>query len=345
MEPSVTTVNTVSGNHFESATNYPLSRPYYPLPFPQPRTLRRSWLPSVIGLLLALLILAAVGIVSLYGYIAWVLARPHVEPLQSNPLQAIGLPYENVTFSSDDKGMKLEGWYIPAAADMASPNRAIVFSHGYGGNREEIWVPIYELARSAHEQGFHVLMFDYGYVYHPDRVVTGGARESYDLLGAIEYVRSRGAEEVAVWGFSMGAGTALQAALQSDRIDAMILDSTFVLEPDTLYHNLIQYADLPREPSLTLLRWLYPLINGSGMDEVPYEEIKSTAYSIPTFFIHGTLDERSPYEIIRGIALQQSSQTLSEHWIVPGATHELVYRKMQDEYMQRTAAFLTKVFP
>lgn len=52
-----------------------------------------------------------------------------------------------------------------------------------------------------------------------------------------------------VWGFSMGAGTALQTGLVSEDIDAMILDSTFLLEPDTLYHNIKQNIDLPRQPS------------------------------------------------------------------------------------------------
>lgn len=306
-----------------------------------PASRKRNLWFSVAGMAIALLIVAGIGVIALYSYIAWALARPAVAPLQSNPLTTIGLPYEDISFTSENGGHPLEGWYIPAAE---ASSRTMIFSHGYGGNREEIWVPIYELARFAHEQGYNALMFDYEYVYHHDRVVTGGAKESGDLLGAVNYVESRGAEQVIVWGFSMGAGTALQAALLSDQIDAMILDSTFILEPDTLYHNLRQYADLPREPSLTLLRWLYPLMNGSGMNEVPYQEIKRTAYEIPTFMIHGTLDERSPYEIIRGVAQNQmTANPLSDFWLVPNATHELVYRYDKETYMSKVSSFLHRI--
>jgi len=340
MEPIATTSMPLATSTYESVSNS-LPGTYDSLPLGRQGRRRKSLWASIAGLALAVLLLATVGVVSLYAYIAWVLARPSVAPLQSNPYLTIGTAYEDISFPSENGEHRLDGWYIPAAAPSA---KTVVFSHGYGGNREEIWVPIYELARLAHEQGFNAIMFDYGYVYNTDRVVTGGAKESSDLLGAVRYARERGASEVVVWGFSMGAGTALQAALRTDEIDAMILDSTFVLEPDTLYHNLKQYADLPREPSLTLLRWLYPLVNGSGLGDVPYQRIKSTAYEVPTLMIHGTLDERSSYEIIRDIALNQTAANeKSEFWLVTNATHELVYRKEKEQYAARATAFLHRV--
>jgi len=298
--------------------------------------------PIILGSACAVIVLAFIGVFGLYTYIAWVLAHPSVAPLQSNPYDAVQLYYEDVIFTTPSGEHQLEGWYIPA--DTPSPStRTIVFSHGYGGNREEIWVPIYELARFAHDAGYNTIMFDYGYVYHEDRVVTGGARESDDLLGAVQYAIDRGAEKVIVWGFSMGAGTALQAALRTDNIDAMILDSTFVLDPDTLYFNLKQYAPkLPREPSLTLLGMLYPLLNGTGLSDVPADKIKTAAYDIPIFMIHGTRDERSPYELIQNIALNQTSHEASSFWLVPNATHELIYRAGKEEYLGRAAAFLVK---
>jgi alpha-beta hydrolase superfamily lysophospholipase len=338
METMTTQIMPLSNHTYESASNIYAGTYGTPVSIPRSGRRRNVW-AMIVSFLLALFIIASVGVIALYSYIAYVLARPVVAPLQSNPLIAAQLPYEDVTFRSETGVHTLEGWYIPAASLSA---KTIVFSHGYGGNREEIWVPIYQLARIAHEQGYNALMFDYGYVYHPDRVVTGGAKESRDLIGAVQYAKERGANEVAVWGFSMGAGTALQAALRTDAIDAMILDSTFVLEPDTLYHNLKQYAaELPREPSLTLLRWLYPIVNGSALSDVPYQDIKSTAFDIPILMIHGTLDERSPYEIIREIALNQTAHEASDYWLVPNATHELVYRAQKEEYVRRATTFLT----
>ncbi|WP_231570978.1 alpha/beta hydrolase [Gordoniibacillus kamchatkensis] len=207
-------------------------------------------------LLTALISLAMLGvslILAFHAYIAWTLARPHIDPLQSNPQAAIGVPYENVTFPSRGGGSTLQGWYLPAAGST----NTVIFSHGYGGNREEIWVPIYSLAKMLHDAGYNVLMFDYGYVQGGDRIVTGGIRESQELLGAFDYMKDKGAHNLFIWGFSMGAGTALQAALQENgtAISGMILDSTFLLNPDTLYHNMRQVVDLPRYPSLPLIRW------------------------------------------------------------------------------------------
>ncbi|WP_199622356.1 alpha/beta hydrolase [Paenibacillus alkalitolerans] len=338
MEPVTTSSLPLSPTPVETAS---ISLPVPYRPIADQRTGRRSWWPVIIALCLAVIIIAILTVVSLYSYIAWVLARPAVAPLQSNPREAAGLGYESVAFLNELGDPKpLEGWYIPSSTGST---KTIVFSHGYGGNREEIWVPIYELASNANRHGYNVLMFDYGYVYNERRVVTGGFNESYDLLGAVKYARSRGAEEVYVWGFSMGAGTALQTALRTHEIDAMILDSTFVLEPDTLYHNLKQYADLPKEPSLTLLKWLYPMVNGSGIDEVPYDKVKNASYNVPIFFIHGTQDERSPYEIIESIAKLQTGSPYSDMWLVPGATHELVYRAGKEQYLEKTFAFLDNV--
>jgi alpha-beta hydrolase superfamily lysophospholipase len=289
------------------------------------------------------MLIGFLALIALYSCIAWVLARPSIDPLVSDPYRAVQLPYETVSFPSEYQGLPLEGWYIPAAEPSS---RTIVFSHGYGGNREEIWVPIYELARIAHEAGYNSLMFDYGYVYHADRVVTGGPQESGDLLGAVQFAKERGAEQVIIWGFSMGAGTALQAALRTDQIDAMILDSTFVLDPDTLYHNLQPYVpNLPRELTLALLQRLYPLLNGTGIEAVPYEEVKAAVYPIPILMIHGTADERSPAESIASIAANQTAHAASDFWLVPDATHELVYRSDKEAYTQRVLKFLRRIGP
>lgn len=161
-------------------------------------------------------------------------------------MQAKGLAYEDVTFPAKDGSRMMSGWYIPSEG----ATKTIVFSHGYGANREESWVPMYDLAHYAHSLNFNVVMFDYGFAAQGNKdIATGGKKESQQLLGAIDFAKERGAEELVVWGFSMGAGTALQTGLVSEDIDAMILDSTFLLEPDTLYHNIKQNIDLPRQPS------------------------------------------------------------------------------------------------
>lgn len=264
-----------------------------PAPSAIPAVKRKRWIWPA---LLSVALLFSTVILAFHAYIAWNLARPHIDPLTSNPMKAANLPYENVSFPSITGGEPLQGWYIPG-----SSKQTVVFSHGYGGNREEIWVPIYELAHELHRQNYNVLMFDYGYVQPASkRIMSGGLQESNELLGAVEYIKQKkGADKIFIWGFSMGAGTSLQAALRSDKIDGMILDSTFLLEPDTLYHNMKQVVDLPKYPSLPLVRVFFPFLNGVSLQQVPYLKVKENNYSMPIFFIHGEKDLRALMRSLR----------------------------------------------
>ncbi|WP_241242897.1 alpha/beta hydrolase [Paenibacillus whitsoniae] len=294
----------------------------------------------ILSVLLALLLIVSSMILSFYAYVAWTLARPHIDQLTSNPMKASKLAYTNVTFPSLSGNSELEGWFIPSA----DATKTVIFSHGYGGNREEIWVPLYKLASKLHEQKYNVLMFDYGYVKpYNNRLMTGGIQESQELLGAIDYVKKTTGGAIYIWGFSMGAGTALQSALQNNTdIAGMILDSTFLLNPDTLYHNIVQIAQIPKYPSLPLIRFFFPILNGVSLHEVPYQKVASTSYSMPIFFIHGTADKKAPYDLVESLYKQQHN-TASELWILPKAEHELLYRAEPRAYVNRTLSFLNSL--
>ena len=295
----------------------------------------------VLALLLSVVFFLVFCFVALHGYIAWVLSNPTVAPLYSNPKLAKDMDYESVRFPSINGKQMLSGWYIPA--DDGTSNRTIVLSHGYGANREETWIPMYDIAHYAHNMNFNVLMFDYGFASQTSKeAATGGNEEKRQLLGAIQLAKQKGAEHIIVWGFSMGAGTALQAGLETNDVDAMILDSTFLLEPDTLYHNIKNQINLPRHPSLEILELLFPILNGTSLDQIPYKEVKTQDYPFPILFIHGTKDDKAPYPIAEKIAANQT-HPYSTSWIVEDARHELIYREHPKEYLRRVSSFLGNI--
>lgn len=302
-----------------------------------PRLIRLKHI--LIALLLSIIFFLLFCFIALHAYIAWVLSNPTVAPIYSNPELAKSMKYENITFPALDGSRMMHGWYIPAT----DSKRTIVLSHGYGANREETWIPMYDLAHYAHRLNYNVIMFDYGFAaeYNKD-VATGGKIESQQLLGAIKLAKDEGAESIIVWGFSMGAGTALQAGLLTQDVDAMILDSTFLLEPDTLYHNIKNQIDLPRHPSLEILELLFPVLNGTGLSQIPYREVKREDYPFPIFFIHGTEDEKAPYPIAEKLASNQTNP-LSDVWIVKNSHHELIFREHSREYLRRVSSFLANV--
>lgn len=304
---------------------------------------RKHLLFASIAALLATILIA---IIVFHGYVAWMLAYPYVAPLSSNPQDAIGTAYEDVVFPSHSGETTVSGWYVPAAlegGDGTSSARTVVFSHGYGANREEDWVPMYDLTKLLHDLRYNVLLFDYGYASTDYKApATGGREESQQLLAAVEYAKSRGADDIVVWGFSMGAGTALQTALLTDEIDAMILDSLFIPSSEALFDNLNQFVPLPRFPSLPLIESMIPLWTGSSFGSIPAEEVIATSYDMPIYIIHGTKDVKAPFGTAEAIAGNQGN-ALSRSWIVQDGQHELLFRAHPREYVQRTALFLSQV--
>ncbi|MBB3112612.1 pimeloyl-ACP methyl ester carboxylesterase [Paenibacillus phyllosphaerae] len=345
---------------------------FLPAPSPRPaeqqhaRSRRRHAAIAICSALVAMLMFA---VLIFYGYVSWVIAHPYVAPLTSNPMEAKGLAYQDVSFPSASGRTTVHGWYIPAVADSSADDgvklaggsgssspvlltsqteadaisRTVIFSHGYGANREETWVPMYELANLLHRLDYNVLLFDYGYASSVDRSpATGGIEESQQLLAAIDYARAQGTDELIVWGFSMGGGTALQAALQTNQIDAMILDSLFVPTSEALYNNVRQFLDLPRFPTLPLMQWMLPLFTGVNFNHIPAEQMLDTAYSIPIFIMHGTDDVKAPVATAELIAATQNN-ALSRSWIVEGGKHELLFQTRPKEYISRAALFLSQV--
>ncbi|MFS0726150.1 alpha/beta hydrolase [Paenibacillus sp. 1P07SE] len=293
-----------------------------------------------IALLSSVLVFGILLIVAFHGFVAWMLAYPYVAPLTSNPMEAKNLPYSDVTFPSASGKTKVHGWYIPAQSESS---RTIVFSHGYGANREETWVPMYELANLMSGLDYNVLLFDYAYASKLDRApATGGQEEAQQLLAAVDFARQQGADNVVVWGFSMGAGTALQAALETDLIDAMILDSTFLADPDTLFDTITQFVNLPRYPSLPLIKAMLPLWTGTSFSQLQIEQARQAVYRMPIYLIHGTEDDKAPVHIAEAVSALQT-HPLSSEWIVPGGKHELLFQVHPKEYIHRAAGFLSQV--
>lgn len=308
-------------------------------PVPIKRSVLRRAARIAVHLTLAAASLLVVLFIAFHAFISWSLAHPKVAPLASNPLSAKKLEYSDISFPSSDGHVQVNGWWIPSS----DSRQTVILSHGYGANREETWVPMYDLADMLHGKQYNVLMFDYGFASDSRKTAaTGGLSESRQLLGAIQYARSHGSDEVVVWGFSMGAGTALQAALQHAPVDAMILDSTFLPDEDTIYYNLRQQLDLPKYPSVDLIRWFFPILTGAWLQDIPSAQAQSTAFDFPIFLIHGTADEKAPAYLSENVAKAQKNPD-SQLWIVPDALHEMIYRMHREEYTARTTSFLDRV--
>ncbi|UCC17755.1 MAG: alpha/beta fold hydrolase, partial [Dehalococcoidales bacterium] len=176
-------------------------------------------------------VILSLGIIILLviGYAVWVAhQKTLVErvPVFGSPAQ-LGLTWENVSFTSRNDEVLLEGWYLPSKRD----DRCIILVQGTEHHRNSPGINALHLGGNLVNRGFSVLLFDFrGRGESEGDRSSEGDREQWDLLGAIDYVENRGIplERIGLLGFSLGAAVSILVAAQEPRIAAVVSDSGFL---------------------------------------------------------------------------------------------------------------------
>ena len=282
---------------------------------------------------LAVLLLCA-GI----AYASWrsadELVHPARRPIATTPA-SVGLAYENVTLRSDAGA--LSAWWIPAE----SPKGVVVFLHGYGDNKAQA-VP---LARALYEANYTLLALDLRAHGESDGdFTTVGMDEVRDVEAAIAYARVRdpvSSERLALFGWSMGAATAINAAARAPEVDAVVADSAFATLENIASNSIQHFTDLPKYPfgplSVVFAGWM---VDRDVGDNAPLRALADVR--APVLVIQGAEDTIAlPDE--DGRALAAAAPAGSELWVVEGAAHVSAHGVARDEYEGRVTAFLDAV--
>ena len=173
------------------------------------------------------------------------------------PVAAVLPGAEAVAFETED-GLRLGGWFVPAAG-MASGMTVLVFN-GNGGNRAHR-AP---LAAALSRSGLAVLLFDYrGYGGNPGAPTEPGLLA--DARAARAYLASRPGVDpgrLVYLGESLGAAVAVALAVEVPPL-ALILRSPFTSLADV---GRLHYPLLPVGP---LLRDRYPSLDRIGRAATP----------------------------------------------------------------------------
>lgn len=295
---------------------------------------RRRFVRRLGGLLLIIVGIVVVLPVALM----WVRVHPHREALDDNPGRH-GLQYEDISFSSPLDGTILRGWYIPAPRPTG---RVVIIAPGIDSNRLVGGISL-PLARDLLADGLDVLAFDFrGQGESDGDTLSFGAREQYDILGAVAAAQARGDRHVAVIGFSMGAAAAILAAARSPDIEALVLDSAFADLTDTLRNEFRSVWHLP-DPVVDYALFLYSVLSGTDPAPVrPADAIPALA-SRPLLFIAGADDQTVvPTD---GLAMAKAAGARAEYLLVPGAGHVGAFFVDPSAYASRVRAFLAAAVP
>jgi len=173
-------------------------------------------LKTLLGLLVVIALLVGGAYALLYG-----VTHPPRERTQLDPADLL-LRAEDVTFHASDDVL-LSGWLVKGAPRAP----VIVLCHDLGGSRSALL----NSAVSLNRAGYALLVFD----FRGHGLSTGsggflGVDEKRDILGAIEFLKSRSdvdGSRLGLWGIGMGAYAGTLAALDSPEIVALALDSLY----------------------------------------------------------------------------------------------------------------------
>lgn len=296
---------------------------------------RKPW-GWIIAVLVPVLVLVALAGISVK--VGWALTHPEKLKI-AMPAMTQGLKIENVSFPSREDKLQLKGWFLPAPASQ----KTVIFVHGYRKNRLQEDVPALAIAREMVGKGYNVLLFDLRNSGESQGELTSvGQFEKRDLLGAIDYVKSRGGQgkHIGLLGFSMGGVTSVLAAAEVKEVEAMVIDSSFADLTAYLKENLPVWSNLPAIPFTRMILTLIPPVTGIHPDEVsPVQTVSQM--KTPVFFIHGKADTTTPYKNSEQL-YQAAASPDKELWLVDSADHVKSYQVQSKEYIKRVTGFFGK---
>lgn len=219
---------------------------------------------------------------------------------------------------------RLAVWHIPAHPQ--APRRLpIVMLHG--------WLEIKEFhfsrAHSLADRGHPVLLFDHrGHGMSAVAAATFGYRERDDLAAVIDQSARRGIinDALVTVGYSMGASTALQHAVDDPRVKAVVAFAPFAELPDAI----LTFRDLlmPCIDDRSLLAGFARAARRAGYRLDQASTLRAIAdLHTPVMLIEATADRNLPPDIHMRPLLRAKRHGRVQHYRVEGATHLSLCRR------------------
>lgn len=259
---------------------------------------------------------------------------------RGDPSTARGLEFDTVSF--DGPLGPMSAWHVPSAG-----HDWVVFVHGKSGPLSESLRSV----RALHDAGMHVLVISYrndvDAPVDPSGFYRQGQTEWEDLDAAVSYILAQGAENVAIFGCSMGGAIAasfLRESDHADRVSAVVLDAPMLDFEAAVRHQVFAMSVFGMSLPKTLLAASLALTRKRfGVDWAKLDYTKDAAkLDTPVLIFHGANDAAVPVEPSRRLAsLRPDMVELVEP---RGAGHVLSWNVDPAAYESRIVKFLSARF-
>ena len=237
-------------------------------------------------------------------------------------------------------GVRLAGWYVPAGNGAGPTGPTVVLAHGWGSNKSDMLSG----AAVLHD-AYNLLLFDFrNHGQSGDAATTQGVREAADLRAMIDWLEaSKGPEQIAVLGGSMGGASALAEADGDPRVDALIVESTHATLA-TAAQARLERAGYPLAMPASWAILLGALIR-TGEDVSSVDPIASIAdlEGRPVLLIYGGDESFGPTDADDMAAAATEAGSPTELHICAGAGHGQALEACPEDYAAWVLGFLERV--
>jgi fermentation-respiration switch protein FrsA (DUF1100 family) len=267
----------------------------------------------------------------------------------------LNVPYEDIRFKSFNSLDELDraasvriendsanhspiisGWYLPHDSAKA----IIIYVHGLFRSKKQM----IKRASEFWKQGYAGLAIDLRRHGESTGKLTGvGFLERLDVLAATRFIREELKLELPVVasGVSLGAVEVLLAAAESQEIDAVIAESSFLSFENTVVHHVNLYFNFPRFPFADVLMLFTKFWGGFSNDDLDMRIAVRKIGNRPILFLADERDHRMTVEVME--ELYEAAISSQKHLaIIPDATHGKAYPTNPELYVETIVAFLQK---
>ena len=244
-------------------------------------------------------------------------------------------PFEEFWFNSANDE-RLHAWFLRSD----QPARGTIFYlHGVGDNK----ISGLRLAHVFRARHFNVMMYDSrAHGKSEGRFCTYGFYERFDVAKAIDSLAARGISsigKIGLFGTSMGAAIAVQAASIEPRVRAVVAEGCFT----SLRTITVDY-----QKRLLWMPWHFlrnvAMKRSEHIAHFSHHEVSPlralATVNVPILFIHGKSDARIRYQYSEQLfAAAHEPKAL---YLIDGANHTDIHNVAQKEYEERVAGFFEK---
>ena len=226
----------------------------------------------------------------------------------------------------------------------------VILVHGQGSTRQQFLRIIPAIAQSGHPTLTITYRNDRDAPASPTGYYGFGADEWEDLAAAVEYALSAGAQDVVLFGYSMGGAIAVNfmySSALSAQVKAVILDSPALHFDRTIDYGGSQERILGVQlPGLltSLAKRMTALRFGIDFDAMNHlDRAAELPPSVPILLLHGTEDTSVPVSISQDLA--NARPDVVQYHVFPEAMHVRLWNQSPNKYETIIHNFLTTLTP